>query len=121
MGASVLICDDSNLARKQVLRSLPQDWDKTVQLATNGQEAVDVLRNEDVDVLFLDLTMPVLDGLGVLQTLQDENITSNIFVISADIQPEMQKKVMALGAKAFLSKPVKPETLSENLVKFGLI
>lgn len=121
MGASVLICDDSNLARKQVLRSLPQDWDKTVQLATNGQEAVDVLRSEDVDVLFLDLTMPVLDGLGVLQTLKDENITSNIFVISADIQPEMQKKVMALGAKAFLSKPVKPETLSENLVKFGLI
>ena len=117
MSLSVLICDDSNLARKQVLRSLPAEWQQSVQLATNGQEAVDILKSQNVDVLFLDLTMPVLDGLGVLQVMQDEAIACHVFVISADVQPEMQKKVMALGAQAFLSKPIKAELLLEKLAE----
>ena len=41
MSFSVLVCDDSNMARKQVLRSLPEQLSSTAQLATNGQEAVD--------------------------------------------------------------------------------
>lgn len=121
MSSSVLICDDSNMARKQVLRSLPEHLKENVQLATNGLEALDVLRNHDIDVLFLDLTMPELDGVGVLEGIRDENLSCTVFVISADIQPEMQNKVLDLGAKAFLRKPVKVETLLENLEKHGIL
>jgi len=121
MSFSVLVCDDSNMARKQVLRSLPEQLSSTAQLAKNGQEAVDLLRSQDIDILFLDLTMPVLDGLGVLQTLKDENITPAIFVISADVQPEMQNKVLELGAKAFLRKPVQLDVLNNNLQNHGFI
>ncbi|TWX57003.1 response regulator [Colwellia hornerae] len=121
MSFSVLVCDDSNMARKQVLRSLPEHLSANAQLATNGQEAVELLRSQAFDILFLDLTMPVLDGLGVLQTLKDENITPAIFVISADIQPEMQSKVLELGAKAFLRKPVELEVLNTNLRNHGFL
>ena len=96
MSSSVLICDDSNLARKQVLRSLPEQWHVDVQLAKNGLEALDVLRASEIDVLFLDLTMPELDGVGVLEGIRDEGIDVNVFVISADIQPEMQSRVLDL-------------------------
>ena len=65
--------------------------------------------------------MPVLDGLGVLQTLKDENITPAIFVISADIQPEMQNKVLELGAKAFMRKPVQLDVLNTNLKNHGFL
>ena len=69
MSTRVLICDDSNLARKQVLRSLPENLSTDVQLAKDGQEALDILRNQHIDILFLDLTMPIIDGLGVLLSL----------------------------------------------------
>ena len=91
------------------------------QLAKNGQEAVELLRSQQFDILFLDLTMPVLDGLGVLQALKDENITPAIFVISADIQPEMQNKVLELGAKAFMRKPVQLDVLNTNLKSHGFL
>ena len=115
MSTNVLICDDSNLARKQVFRSLPESLSTHVQLATNGEEALDILRSQNIDILFLDLTMPVIDGLGVLQALKDEGIKLPVFVISADVQPEMQTKVMDLGAKAFLRKPVQLDILNEHL------
>jgi two-component system, chemotaxis family, chemotaxis protein CheY len=121
MSSSVLICDDSNMARKQVLRSLPAEWEVDVQLAKNGLEALDVLRNNNIDVLFLDLTMPELDGVGVLQGIKDEGIEVSVFVISADVQPEMQTKVLSLGAKAFLRKPVQAPTLVETLKTNGFL
>lgn len=121
MSANVLICDDSNLARKQVLRSLPESLSINVKLATNGAEALEILRAKETDVLFLDLTMPVIDGLGVLQALHDENINLPVFVISADVQPEMQSRVLGLGAKEFLRKPVQVDILNENLKKHGLL
>ena len=121
MSTRVLICDDSNLARKQVLRSLPENLSTDVQLAKDGQEALDILRNQHIDILFLDLTMPIIDGLGVLQALQDEEISLPVFVISADVQPEMQNRVLALGAKAFLRKPIELDTLNEHLKSHGFL
>ncbi|MEH6593972.1 MAG: response regulator [Colwellia polaris] len=121
MSTRVLICDDSNLARKQVLRSLPENLSTDVQLAKDGQEALDILRNQHIDILFLDLTMPIIDGLGVLQALKDEEINLPVFVISADVQPEMQNRVLALGAKAFLRKPMQLDTLNEHLKSHGFL
>ena len=121
MSPAVLICDDSNMARKQVLRSLPESWHDNLQTATNGVEALTILRASNIDILFLDLTMPGIDGVGVLQGIQKLNIECSVFVISADIQPEMQSKVLALGAKAFLQKPIKAERLTQELQQHGLL
>ena len=118
---SVLICDDSNMARKQVIRSIPEQWKDSVQTATNGAEALKILRDNSIDVLFLDLTMPGIDGIGVLQGIQKLKLTCSVFVISADIQPEMQSKVKALGAKEFIRKPIKPDVLFAHLHSHGLI
>ena len=122
MNPSVLICDDSNMARKQVLRSLPEELSLDVTLAKNGLEALEVLNNQSIDIMFLDLTMPELDGVGVLQNLKDNNKHNcAVFVISADVQPEMQNKVLALGAKAFMRKPVQVDVLINNLKEHGFL
>ena len=121
MTPTVLICDDSNMARKQVIRSIPEQWKDSVQTASNGAEALKILRDNSIDVLFLDLTMPGIDGIGVLQGIQKLNLDCSVFVISADIQPEMQSKVKALGAKEFIRKPVKSEVLVTHLQHHGLI
>ncbi|MGL5285096.1 MAG: response regulator, partial [Aeromonas sp.] len=67
---NVLICDDSALARKQLARSLPADWPVTVHFAEHGVAGVEQVLMGNGEVIFLDLTMPELDGYGVLETLK---------------------------------------------------
>jgi len=121
MALPVLICDDSILARKQVRKSLPESFDAEFQTAANGLEALAILRSQEIGLVFLDLTMPELDGIGVLEAIKAENIDCFVIVISADIQPEMQKRVMELGALAFIHKPVNEEKLSGILKQYGLV
>lgn len=121
MNFSVLVCDDSNMARKQVLRSLPEKLSSVAIIAKNGEEALNLLRTTPVDIMFLDLTMPVLDGLDVLKAIKEEAIKVQVFVISADIQPDMQSKVLALGAKEFMKKPVNSNDLISNLKKHNVL
>ena len=121
MPTALLICDDSNMARKQVLRSLPDEWKGSVQTASNGEDALKILRDNSINVLFLDLTMPGIDGIGVLQGIQTLKLDCSVFVISADIQPEMQNKVKELGAKEFIRKPVQQDILLTHLQQHGLL
>ena len=100
----LLICDDSNMARKQILRALPEDWPVSVMQACNGQEALELLRQARFDLLLLDLTMPILDGFGVLAAIQAEGIDVKVIVVSGDVQEEAVRRVTELGALAFLKK-----------------
>jgi len=106
MPIPLLICDDSAMARKQVKRSLPEGWDVEVTYATNGVEGVEAIRAGQGEMVFLDLTMPELDGYGVLDTVKREGLKAVIIVISADIQPEARDRVMKLGALDFVKKPI---------------
>ncbi len=117
----VLVCDDSLVARKQVVRFLKQHPDFEIAQASNGQEALDILRVREIGLLCLDLTMPVIDGIGVLQAIKAEKIECFTVVISADIQPQMKQQVSALGALHFIEKPVKQDQLEAVLHKFGIL
>lgn len=119
--ASLLVCDDSNMARKQLLRALPADWPVTVSQATNGEEALEQLRAAHFDLLLLDLTMPVLDGYGVLAALKAEGRAQNVIVVSGDVQEEAIRRVKELGALAFLKKPADPELLRQTLDQLGFL
>lgn len=121
MAFTALICDDSLLARNQLKKSLPAEFDAQIVTASNGMEALAVLRSQEIGLMFLDLTMPELDGVGVLEAIKAEAIDCLVIVVSADIQPEMQKRVMELGALAFIQKPASAEKIADVMHKFGLI
>ena len=121
MSIPLLICDDSNMARKQVARSLPPEWDVSVSFAKNGIEGLQAIREGKGEMLFLDLTMPELDGYGVLDAIKAEGLKTMIIVISADIQPEARERVIKAGALDFIRKPINQEKLSEVLNKYGLL
>ena len=118
MVAAVLICDDSNLARKQMARSLPADWQEKISFAGHGQEALEVLKRQPIDLLFLDLNMPILDGYEVLQAISQQKIPVKVVVVSGDIQPEARERVLGYGALDFIRKPVAAEKLTEVLQQF---
>ncbi|WP_429107675.1 response regulator [Aeromonas media] len=117
---NVLICDDSGFARKQLMRALPAGWNVTLHQAADGLEGVEQILMGHGDLIFLDLTMPEMDGYGVLETLKREGLRSKVIVVSGDIQPEAHARVMALGALDFIKKPASPESLLALLVRHGL-
>ncbi|MGF1755503.1 response regulator [Vibrio makurazakiensis] len=111
----VLICDDSALARKQMARSLPATLNAEVTFAVHGLNALEELQQNQFELMFLDLTMPELDGYGTLEEMQRLGMTTPVVVVSGDIQPKAQEKVLSLGAKAFLQKPIDKEKLKSVL------
>ncbi|MFL0801900.1 MAG: response regulator [Agarilytica sp.] len=121
MSIPLLICDDSTMARKQVARSLPETWEVDITFATNGHEGLDAIRAGKGEMVFLDLTMPGMDGYGVLESVKKENLKCMIIVISGDIQPEARDRVKSLGALDFIKKPVNKEKLTEVLLTYGLV
>lgn len=115
MVAAVLICDDSNLARKQMARALPAEWQQNIQFAGHGGEALDILQRQSIDLLFLDLNMPILDGYQVLAAIQQQQLSVKTIVVSGDIQPEARERVLSYGALDFIKKPVDQQKLNHVL------
>ncbi len=120
MTTKLLICDDSNMARKQVARSLPENWDVDVSFATNGVEGIEAIKAGKGDVLLLDLNMPEMDGYQVLEAIIAQDLPTLTIVISGDIQPEAHQRVTSLGALGFIQKPVNKDILTEVLSSYGV-
>ncbi|MPT19199.1 MAG: response regulator [Pseudomonas sp.] len=116
----LLVCDDSNMARKQLIRALPAEWPVSLSQASNGEEALALIRQGQGQVMLLDLTMPVLDGYQTLAALRAEGLSSQVIVVSGDVQEEAVRRVRELGALAFIKKPADPEILRQTLIELGL-
>jgi len=121
MATPIIVADDSAMSRKLVIKALPAGWDVEIRQAGNGKEALDLCRSAKTNVMFLDLTMPVIDGYAVLETIKKEGLNISVIVISADVQPMAQERVKALGAIAFLKKPIKTEEIKQVLSTHGLL
>ena len=121
MATQVLICDDSNMARKQMARALPESWETEVTFAKHGQEALDIIKQGQHEIMFLDLTMPVLDGYGTLEAIKKDDLPIMVIVVSGDIQPEARDRVKKLGAIDFIKKPVDKEKIQTVLTEYGIL
>jgi chemotaxis protein CheY-P-specific phosphatase CheC len=101
------------LARKQLARILPQEWQHQLFFAGHGGEALEILQKQTVDWLFLDLNMPIMDGYQVLAEIKSRKLQLNIVVVSGDVQPEAIERVKQLGALDFIRKPVDAHKLQQ--------
>ncbi len=121
MTIPLLICDDSSMAQRQIKKNLPEDWAVDISYASDGQEALEYIRAGKGEVVFLDLTMPVMNGYDVLAQLRQEKQKCVVFVVSADIQPQAADRVKNMGALEFFRKPIDSGVLLEKLRLHGLI
>ena len=115
MSFPVLICDDSALARKQMARSLPATLNADVTFAIHGKNALEELAQKEFKLMFLDLTMPEMDGFETLENMKRLGVQTPVVVVSGDIQPKAKERVFALGAKAFIQKPLGKDELKVTL------
>ncbi|EJL6266806.1 response regulator [Vibrio cholerae] len=121
MPINVTVADDSKMSRKCVIRAIPQTWEVDITEAENGKQAIEKYNSGLADVMFLDLTMPEMDGIEVLEYLHNIDAKCVVIVISADIQPLVQQRVRELGAFTFLQKPLDPASLEATLHEAGLL
>lgn len=115
----ILIVDDSRAMRNFLRRSLAMtDLDiGTVHEANNGQEALTLLGEHPVSLIFSDINMPVMDGAAFITELSRRELTRKIpvVVVSSDSSLERLHQVLGLGARSYLPKPFSPEMLEREV------
>lgn len=121
MTLPILICDDSKFAQKQMARALPDNWDVSVSYAADGVEGLERIREGLGEIVFLDLNMPNMDGYGVLEVVQREDLPALIIVVSGDIQPQAHTRVTQLGALDFIKKPTSKGIILDILRRYGIL
>jgi len=110
----ILITDDSS-SQRTILSIILEKLGHEVEIAGNGQEALEKIEANPPDCMLLDNLMPVMDGLQTLEALQARNITLPIIMLTADIQDWLRTRCLELGATIFLNKPIKHAQLEEAL------
>jgi len=109
----ILVADDNREFCDIIVEYIDkQDDMQVVGIANDGLEAVDMINKTESDVVILDIIMPQLDGLGVLERVKDLNLEKEpkIIVLSAVGQDKITQKAMLLGADYYMVKPFNMET-----------
>ncbi len=104
--AKILLCDDELMNRKVASKILIKEGFEVVE-AHNGQEAIEILQTTHIDLILMDLMMPVMDGYEATQVIKsDEKIAAiPLIIISAISDQDAIKKGLNLGANDYITKP----------------
>ncbi len=110
----LLIVDDSVIIRQAIQKHL-KDFDiEVVGTAEDGKIALEVFQETKPDIVTLDITMPEVDGLTVLEEMLKINEDVKVIVVTALSDKSTGLKAIKLGAKSFLPKPFTPEKLRSS-------
>ena len=101
----VLICDDSLLARKNLTDKLATCGIKNVLTVTDGQSAIDTYKAERPHIIFLDVVMPVKDGITALREIKEFDKDAYAIMVSSVGTQMHIREAIKCGAKDFLQKP----------------
>lgn len=107
--AKILISDDSILARKQLKDHLSKKGCVNFIEASNGQEAIDLYKAEKPDLVFLDIVMPVKDGIAAVNEICEFDKAADIVMVSSVGTQAQLKLAIEAGAKDFIQKPVQTD------------
>lgn len=110
----VLIVDDDPAIRRICSTWLSLDGYEVLE-AADGREALDLALTEGPALVLLDLTMPVLDGFGVVEGLRADERTRDVplVVLTAEAEPDVLERVQEVGVAGLFSKPFHPGLVAE--------
>ena len=115
---TILIADDNEDFARTLVNYLEREEDmEVIGIAKNGKEACDMVANTAPDVLLLDVIMPYLDGIGVLEYINSSNMPKKpmCIMLSAVGQAKITQTAIALGAEYYVVKPFDIEVLIKRI------
>jgi two-component system, chemotaxis family, chemotaxis protein CheY len=115
MAYNILVVDDSETVRAVMAKAIEMSGAevKSLAMAGNGQEALEILGRDWVDLVFADINMPVMNGVELVKRMQaDADLKSiPVVIVSTEGSATRINGLMECGVKAFLRKPFTPEGL----------
>lgn len=121
---NILVVDDNAINLKVLCKMLAKFDEFNIVTAKDGQKAVDLCREQNFDLIYMDLQMPVLDGWDATQIICDEKLGCQedqcpvVIAVSANQSSEDQAKAFAAGVVDFIAKPVTVEKIKNSLAKW---
>ena len=112
---NVLIVDDSRTSRKVLRDILERAGYTIVGEAVNGQEGFDEYMKLKPDVVTMDITMPVLDGIDSLKLIREADPNAKVVMITAAGQKHKMMEAVKLGAAEFVAKPFVEESVIDAI------
>jgi len=111
----ILICDDSILARKSLADMLNTMGYGNITSVNNGQAAIDTYKQINPDIVFLDIVMPIKDGITATREIIEYDSEAIIIIISSVGTQTHLREAIKSGAKDFVQKPVDLNLLKQVL------
>jgi CheY-like chemotaxis protein len=109
---SILVVEDT-LPIQLVVKRMLESMGPKVTIVKNGKEAIDLLEVQSFDLIFMDMQMPVMDGIEATFIIRDRGLTTPVYALSANVFSNDREKFRQAGCTGFLSKPVVKKELGE--------
>ncbi|MFC2677819.1 MAG: response regulator transcription factor, partial [Granulicatella sp.] len=107
---SILVCEDDFAIKTMISTKLKQE-NYSVHTVQNGQEALNLMEKQQIDLVISDIMMPEMDGYEFVQTLRETKHTLPILMITAKSQLESLETAFKLGVDDYMVKPLRLEEL----------
>ncbi len=116
MSKCIMVVDDDMMNLKMADFILKQYGYETV-LSSSGEDALEKLKTQHVDLILLDIVMPEMDGLETFKYLMLDYIEIPVMFLTASENPENEMEAMGLGAADYVKKPFMPQDLVSRVGK----
>ena len=118
MGAlRVLVVDDSPIITRKICMMMDQIGYRVVMTAANGKEAILAYKECHPDVVTMDITMPLVDGIEATRIIKRAYPDANIVMVTSHGQEKMVLEALKAGAKGYVLKPFQPQKVFEVIEK----
>ena len=114
MRKRILVVDDDEMNLKRTQMILEKHYN--ILLAESGSEALNKLKSEKVDLILLDIAMPVMDGLETFKRMEDSSMDIPVIFLTASGYEDDVRTAIRLGAVNYLKKPFFPDELLKRVV-----
>ena len=114
----VLVVDDSMFIAKQLGQIFSSEGFDVAGTAADGSQGVDKYKelHPNIDLVTMDITMPVMDGVSALEKILEFDKNANIIMVSALGKEDVVKKCLLMGAKSYIVKPLDRKKVLERVV-----
>lgn len=112
----ILLAEDQEIIREslKIILDLVSDFE-VVGVASNGQEACDIVKTKEPDIILMDLKMPVMDGITATKLIKEKLPTTKIIILTTFEEVEYVKEALKNGAEAYLLKAINPKDLTSSI------
>ncbi len=114
----VLVVDDDPINRKLIVNILSKKGFETIE-AGNGVEAFEILEHNEIDIILLDIVMPVMNGIEFLKEIKTKPQFLNLPIIILTTDDSKKTEVLSLGADDIIIKPISPVSLLEKMSNYA--